>query len=83
MGIRDVLHDLIGMLIGLLLGTTGPGWFFRPILIIVLLLRFFRWVVTNTRGGPDLDTMTTEAAESRRQLGQAPARIRSAIRRRY
>lgn len=83
MGIRYALHDLVGGLIGLLTGTIGPGWFFMPILTILAIVRFLRWIVSNTRGGPDLDTMTEQGAEYRRQMGQAPARIRNAIRRRY
>ena len=82
MDIQPVLSQLVQDFIALALGS-GMGFFVVPFLIMFSIVRFLRWMLSTSRGSPDIEDLQESAVQLRGQAERTQANVARTFRRRY
>ena len=79
---QQAMSGLFQALIGFLF-SSGPGFFITPFVLLLFVLRLFKWLASYRGKGSDLEEMQQQAHEYRQRFTDAPQRLRGSIRKRY
>ena len=82
MDIQTVLSSRVQQLIDVVLGS-GMGFFVVPFLIMFSIVRFLRWMLSTSRGSPDIEDIQESAVQLRGQAERTQANVARTFRRRY
>lgn len=83
MNLQNTMKELVIQLVDLVLTPSGAGFFFGPLLLLLFIVRFLKWVVAQGRGTPDLEELNNQYVDYRGRVDRLPQRVKDTFRRRY